>query len=332
MSSGVMEPPTLTEEAETLEAVELEALDAEETRRLERSAVPDEQTVGVDEGLFAYIGRSGNEFVRAWSGRSDVLLEFVEASGIDVGRDVGDSGFVADVFRHLQGFSVAGVEHAHVRLPVFEIHRPFVDGCTTTAKLTEARSRKRNVGITLLGATFSSSCSAEASCTIEHTVKRHCSTISYPARIAFKKWIYPGIPGIKPLYTVKDIWIDVKRAAIREGISGTHGCALLGRREGSIGESDPNHIQTLEVTEIHAEDEPKLSIEKKYTKGKMVELEVGIKTRSQPDGIGSLGFSLETSVLVEYDLTYSLEPGFVYSFRRRSPKSAVIWCAATEPH
>jgi hypothetical protein len=324
-----MERPTLTEATETPEAVDLEALDAEETRRLERAAVSDEQTAAVDEGLFGYAGRGEDAFLRAWSGKSDVLLEFVDASGIDVGRDVSDSGFVADVFRYLQGFSVAGVEHAHVRLPVLEIHRPFVDGCTTTAKLTEARSRKRNVGITLLGATFSGSCSAEASCTIEHTVTRQCSTISYPARITFKKWVYPGIPAIKPLYTVKDIWIDVNRAAIREGISGAHGCALIGSGETSVGESDPNHIKTLDVMEIDADDGPKLSIEKKYTKGKMVELEVGIKTEAHPDGIGSLGFSLETSVLVEYDLTYSLEPGSIYSFRRRSEKSAVIWCTAT---
>jgi len=214
---------------------------------------------------------------------------------------------------------------------VLEIHRPFVDGCATTAKLREGASRKRNVGITLLGATFSGGCSSEASCTVEHTVTRQCTTITYPARITFKRWEYPKIPAIAPFYTVKDIWIDVKRFKISEGISGAHGCALLGSRDAPPDEHDPNHIRTVDITDTPAADETKLGIERKYTRGKMVQLEVGIKTRSHPDGIGSLDFSLETSVLVEYDLSYSLEPGSVYAFRRRSSESAVIWCAARTP-
>jgi hypothetical protein len=328
-----MDPPTL-EDVETMQAVDLEPLEPEEMARLESLVLPEDRTVEVDEGFFEYVGGSARGFLKAYSGRRDILLEFVDATGIDLDREVADSGLAADVFRYLQGFSVAGVEEAHVRLPVIEIHRPFVDGCTTTATLKEGRIRKRNIGITLLGATFSGSCSTETSCWIEHTATRECITITYPARILFKKWVYPHIPGIAPIYTVKDIQVDPRESAIKRGISGAHGCALLGSHDAPVRSDDPNYIMSKNLTDSPASDGTRVGIDKKYTKGKMVELKVGIKTEAHPDGIGSLSFSLETSVLVEYNLIYLLKPGFVYAFLGKRLKgrrrSAVVWCAARE--
>ena len=63
------------------------------------------------------------------------------------------------------------------------------------------------------------------------------------------------------------------------------------------------------------------------TTGKMVELKVGLETAARTK-LGSLSFSLETQVLIEYGIDIKLMPGASYIFHRPKSSSGIIWCSA----
>ena len=333
MEIGLMDAPVGV--LEQLEFAGLESLSPEEIAHLE-AELPSYTDAEIHDGVFAFVGRDWQE-LKAYLHHDpdyfndEVLLRLCGQLGFDSDFELGSDGFFEGLWRHLEGFKVSNdTAVGYVKLPVLQIHRPYIQGCATTVSYKRGNEDEKNIEISLLGASFKSKCRVEASCELQHVVRYpdDCSTIYYDAKISFKKWVYPGLPDIKPIYTVKDLWIDTTSAQIVEEVKGEHKCSLLDPDGDVVRSGDPRHVYSLDLRKAGRGGETNLKKLESSTTGKMVELNFGLVETASQTKLGSLSFSLETQVLIEYGIGIKLIPGANYIFHRPKQGSGIIWCSA----